>query len=387
MSTPIHLRRTGFDPAPELRELAGEPGMPLIMSQFGPARLAVRHADVRAVLSDTTAFSNKAERRLNLEEARAGGDESFEDAPGFLLGLDPPEHTVLRRMLTPEFTVRRMKRVEPRVHEIVTDLLDAVEKSGPPAELVADFALPVPSLVICELLGVPYEDAGWFQSRSTGQLDLALTLDERARNGRELGEYIGELVDRQRADPGDNLIGMLLREHEVSREEVIGVASLLLIAGHETTANMLSLGTLILLRNPDQLALLRDDPSAVDAAIEELLRYLTVAHSTIARDVLVDVKVGDQQLHAGEVVLCSLTLANRELSDTFDITRAPSPHAAFGHGAHHCLGAPLARMELRIAFPALLRRFPGLRLAVPDGEIVFADNTPVHGIKTLPVTW
>ena len=383
MTVPLEMTRDRFDPSPDLRALAAQPGLPRITSLFGPARLAVRHEDVRAVYGNSVEFSNGAQNRLE-------GSENV----GFLLGYDPPAHTRLRRMLTPEFTLRRMRAIRPRIEEIVEEALSAMAAAGPGVDLVAEFALPVPSLVICELLGVPYEDRDTFQSLTSRQLDFAVPLEERTAAGEEMGQYLAGLVRRHLDAPGEDLIGALIRLHgdDLSFEELVGLASMLLIAGHETTSNMLGLGSLLLLENPAQLALMRDDPEVVEGGVEELLRYLSVVHFGLPREVVTEISVGGDVLSPGELVLCLIILANRDPAlvpdaDRLDVTRKPMPHIAFGHGIHHCVGAPLARLEMGIAFPALLRRFPTLRLAVPAAEIAFRTTSPVYGVTALPVAW
>ncbi|WP_433782500.1 cytochrome P450 [Actinomycetospora sp. CA-101289] len=391
---PRHMQRDRFAPVPETQAARDEPGFPTIRTAFGStARLVTRYADVREVLGDAERFSNAGLPRLPTPDGPDGEDD-VDPRAGNLLATDPPEHTRLRRLLTGEFTVKRIRRLEPRIAEIVDDHLDAMAAAGPPADLVSAFALPVPSLVICELLGVPYGDRDEFQGRAARQVDLSLPLEERGRVAVESRRYMGELVDRARAEPGDDMLGMLIREHgeEITRSELIGIASLLLIAGHETTANMLGLGTLALLRAPDQLALVRDEPGAVAPAVEELLRFLSVVHSGIPRTVRHDTTVGDEPVSAGDLLVLSLPAANRDPAavdhpDDLDVTRAVAPHVAFGHGVHHCLGAPLARAEMAVAFPALLRRFPTLALGTPYEEIEFRSATVVHGLRALPVTW
>ncbi|GAB3153450.1 cytochrome P450 [Microbispora hainanensis] len=393
MSPPLHMRRDGFHPAPELSALRNDEGVARIRTVFGSdAWLVTRFEDVRTVLSHPELYSNALVPPLRPPGAPPPSPEEVaEMRAGNLLGSDPPEHTRLRRMLTAEFTVRRMRRLEPRVQQIVDDHLDAMERGGPPADLVTDFALPVPSLVICELLGVPYADRAGFQDTSTRILDVSLSPDERAAAASESRAYIASLIKMFRKDPGEDLLGMLVREHgdELSDTELSGIGSLLLLAGHETTANMLSLGTFALLRHPDQLALLRDEPDRVDAAVEELLRWLSIVHSGTIKLTTTEVRLGGQTIGAGETVICSLPAANRDPGlfsnpDELDIRRDAIGHVAFGHGIHHCLGAPLARMEMRIAFPALLSRFPGLRLA---GEPQFRSMTVVHGVTTMPIAW
>ena len=393
---PLHMRREGFDPVREMTALRDDEGVRQVETAFGmPAFLVARHADVKAVLADSARFSNDSRRAFDAPGAPKLSDEERDRMrAGNLLGVDPPEHTRLRRMLTPEFTVRRMRRLEPRIVEIVDDHLDAMEKAGPPCDLVADFALPIPSLVICELLGVPYEDRAEFQARTSKLLDISLPMEERLDLGRESREYMADLVARAQAEPGEDMLGMLVREHghDLTTDELIGIAGLLLIAGHETTSNMLGLGTLALLRHPDQLALVRDDPSAVAPAVEELLRFLGIVHSGIPRTTTQDVEVGGVAIPADSLVILALASANRDPrfladGDRLDVTRDAAGHVAFGHGVHHCLGAPLARMEMRIAFPALLRRFPGLALAVPFDEVGFRAFHFIYGLRSLPVTW
>jgi cytochrome P450 len=202
------------------------------------------------------------------------------------------------------------------------------------------------------------------------------------------------LVERARRDPGEDILGMLVRQHgdELSDDELIGIAGLLLLAGHETTSNMLGLGVLALLRHPDQLAAVRDDPAAVGSAVEELLRWLSIVQNAIPRITTTAVEIAGVQIPAGELVFASLPSSNRDPDfidspDTLDIRRGAPGHLAFGHGVHHCLGAPLARMEMRIAFPALLRRFPRLALAEPFEEVQYRSFHFIYGLRSLAVTW
>jgi cytochrome P450 len=297
-------------------------------------------------------------------------------------------------MLTGEFTVRRMKRLEPRIVAIVEQQLDEMEAAGPPADLVAHFALPIPSLVICELLGVPYADREDFQRRSARQLDLSIPIPERLELAREGRAYMAALVTGARRNPGEDMLGMLVREHghELTDDELRGIASLLLLAGHETTSNMLGLGTLALLRHPEQLAAVRDDADAVGPAVEELLRWLSIVHSAIPRITTTDVEIAGVPIPAGQLVFVSLPSGNRDPGfidspEMFDIRRGAPGHLAFGHGVHHCLGAPLARMEMRIAFPALLRRFPNLALAEDFSDVQFRSFHFIYGLRSLEVTW
>jgi cytochrome P450 len=390
---PLHMRRDRFDPVEEMTRIREDEGVRELETGYGArAYMVTRYADVREVLADGGRFSNAGAFRPP-DDTRTDAERE-RDRAGNLLAYDPPEHSRLRRMLTPEFTVRRMRRLEPRIVEIVDDHLDALARSGPPADLVSGFALPIPSLVICELLGVPYADREEFQDRTGQLLDLSLELDLRRRLARENREYMSALVAQAQADPGEDMLGMLVREHghDLTTDELIGIGELLLIAGHETTSNMLGLGTLALLRHPEQLALVRADPAATAPAIEELLRWISIVHTGVVRTTTNEVEIAGTRIGAGELVFCALPTANRDpalLADPerLDVRRGAPGHLAFGHGVHHCLGAPLARMEMRIAFPALLRRFPQLALAVPYEELSFRAYHFVYGLRALPVTW
>lgn len=390
------MRRDAFDPVAELGEIRRDDGVRSVVNAFGmQVFLVTRHDDVKAMLSDHERFSNARPPGFVMPGAPEVSDEEVASArAGNLLGLDPPEHQRLRRMLTPEFTIRRIKCLEPRITEIVTEHLDAMESAGAPVDLVESFALPIPSLVICELLGVPYGDRADFQERSGRQLDLSLPISERLELQRASRAYMHSLVTRARTNPGDDILGMLIREcgDELTDDELVGIAGLLLLAGHETTSNMLGLGTLALLRNPDQLAAVRDEPDAVGPAVEELLRWLSIVQTSIPRITTTDVEVAGVQIPAGQLVFASLPSGNRDPGfidspDVLDIRRGAAGHLAFGHGVHHCLGAPLARMEMRIAWPALLRRFPDLALAEDFADVGFRSFHFIYGLRSLMVKW
>jgi cytochrome P450 len=393
---PLHMRRDAFDPTPSLREIRKTTGVSTFVSAFGmDVFLVTRHDDIKDVLSDHERFSNGRPPGFVLPSAPTVPEEEQASArAGNLLGLDPPEHKRLRRMLTPEFTIRRMKRLEPRIVEIVDAQLDAMEDAGPPTDLVENFALPIPSLVICELLGVPSDDRADFQRRSARQLDFSVPIPERLELQRQGRAYMHSLVERSRRQPGDDILGMLVRDHgaELTDDELVGVAGLLLLAGHETTSNMLGLGTLALLRHPEQFAAVRDDPDAVGPAVEELLRWLSIVHSAIPRITTTNVEIAGVPIPAGQLVFVSLPSGNRDPDfidspEVLDIRRGAVGHLAFGHGVHHCLGAPLARMEMRTAFPAILRRFPNLALAENFSDVQFRSFHFIYGLKALEVAW
>ncbi|KAA8884485.1 cytochrome P450 [Nocardia colli] len=357
--------------------------------------LATGHATVRAILADPR-FSARAEL---LHSPLVDLGPLPPAPPGNFLNLDAPEHTRYRKLLAGKFTVRRMRLLTERIAQISTWHLDAIERAGGPVDLVTSFAYPVPALTICELLGVPETDRARFQ-RLVADLvtkfnDPALAPDERLEQGlstfEEAQEYLRDLVVAKRAAPTDDLLSDLTGT-DLTDLELAGVGVLLLIAGFDTTANMLALGAFALLSHPEQLAALRGDPDLADRAIEELLRYLTVAH-TATRSALVDVALADRVIKAGETVALSLQAADRDPTvfdqpDSLDLRRNAVGHLGFGHGPHQCLGQQLARVELRTALTALTTRFPTLRLAIPADEIRTRANTlGVHGVPNLPVTW
>lgn len=309
---------------------------------------------------------------------------------GFFMRMDPPDHTRYRRLLAGQFTMRRMKQLEPRIEQLTMGLLDDMERKGPPADLVQAFAQPLPALVICELLGVPYADRDRFQRNGATITRREGTPEGMAAAVRDMKEYLGALVAHKRAEPADDLLSGLVTSEELSDSELVGTALLLLVAGHETTLNMLALGTFALLCNPAELAVLRDDPAVAASAVEELLRYLSITEVQV-RTALEDVELDGHRIKAGDSVVLSLLAANRdperfENPDALDVAHKASGHLAFGHGIHQCLGAQLARNEIRIAIPALLRRFPQLRLDAPPQEVPLRSDT-FYGVHELPVSW
>ncbi|MFB4289995.1 cytochrome P450 [Nonomuraea sp. ATR24] len=380
-----------FDPAPALTALRAERPIARLATPEGAPGvwLATGYGAVRQILADPR-FSSRYE---TLYHPLMGGH--LPPAPvGDLTGMDAPEHTRFRKLLTGRFTVRRMNLLTERVTELTRERLDVMERQGPPADLLDVFARPVPALMICELLGVPYEDRDRFQdqTRTLADAGTAEAAEAQYTAFAELGVYLRELALAKRAQPTDDLLSDLARGGELDDDELGGVAAFLLSAGLDTTANMLALGTYALLRNPAQLAALRADPGLIGGAVEELLRYLSIAALGM-RGVREDVELDGVQLQAGDTVVVALDVANRDPAkfpdpDLLDLRRATAGHLAFGHGVHQCLGQQLARVEMRVAFPALLARFPGLRLAVPEHEVrTRTDPTQVQGVISLPVTW
>jgi cytochrome P450 len=345
---------------------------------------------VRAVLADPR-FSSRKELMRHHPTIDYGDIEVPPAPPGEFLLMDEPQHSRYRKPLVGKFTVRRMRLLAERVEQITAEHLDAMEKAGPPADLVTAFAKPIPAIVICELLGVPYEDRGLFQDNIDKFLGGEVGDEELYAAYTATQQYLAELVAAKRANPTDDVLSDLL-DSDLTDEELQGMALILLSAGFDTTANMLALGTFALLRNPEQLAALRTDPTLIDPAVEELLRYLSVAKQ-FHRVALEDIELGGHTIPAGTTVILSLNTANRD-PDRFpnphvlDLHRQDGGHLAFSHGIHQCLGQQLARVEMRVAFPALVNRFPTLRLAVPDEEVDLRPETAdIYGVKSLPVTW
>ncbi|KAA6214524.1 cytochrome P450 [Streptomyces albofaciens JCM 4342] len=386
-------RRTGcpFDPPAGLTAPDDRPLRRMRYADGHIGWLATSHAAARAVLSDPR-FSARYEL-LHLPVPMPGMEGMTQvppASPGDFLGLDAPEHTRFRRLLTGKFTVRRMRQLAERVEGFTHECLDAMEQAGPVVDLVEAFARPVPALMICELLGVPYADRDRFQGHVATVFDQTSDAEARGAAFAAVGQFIGELVAAKRAEPTDDLLSDLTTS-DLTEEELIGVGGVLLAAGLDTTANMLGLGTFALLSNPGQLDALRADPGLAEQTVEELLRYLSVA-DPIARAALEDVEIEGQLVRAGETVTVSVQAANRDPlkfpePDRLDIHRRATGHLSFGHGPHQCLGQQLARVEMTVAFPALFARFPTLRLAVPPQEVPLRDRANIYGVISLPVTW
>jgi cytochrome P450 len=357
---------------------------------------ASRHADVRTVLTDPAFSANRAADNFPNPTGRRFRREDRKFAPTLIM-LDPPEHGPARRAVVGEFTVKRLAALRPRIQEIVDEHLDAMlANEDRKADFVAEFALPVPSLVICELLGVPYDDHDFFQSASKTLLSQKSTMDEVRSASDALRDYLDKLVTLKETDPTDDLIGrQIVRHREEGTEDhdaLVSLSVLLLIAGHETTANMISLGTVALLQRPDQIEQLRSDPSKTLGAVEELLREFTIAEFVTSRIAVRDTVVGGVEVKAGEGVLTLGNAANHD-PDVFtdphdiDINRGARNHIAFGYGAHQCLGQNLARVELQVVFDTLFARVPTLRVDAPMSELSFKDNATVYGLHSLPVSW
>ncbi|MFJ4188922.1 cytochrome P450 [Kitasatospora sp. NPDC089509] len=352
--------------------------------------LLTRHQDIKAVLADPR-FSSDA-THPGFPFLSAGARQLATGQPTFIR-MDDPEHARLRRMLTGEFMIKKVEALRPEIQRIADELIDKMTADGRThADLVRDFALPLPSLVICLLLGVPYQDHDFFQECSRVLLRRESPADEVAAAQARLVDYLNRLTETKRTHPDDGILSRLVERGELNTEEIGAMGRLLLVAGHETTANMTALSVLALLRNPDQLDHLRRHPEAVPGAVEELLRYLTIIQSGLTRVATEDVEVAGTTIRAGEGVICMVSTANRDENefpggDALDLTRDARRHLAFGFGVHQCLGQPLARLELQIALDTVLRRLPELRLAVPFEEIPFRADMLIYGVHELPLAW
>ncbi|MGW1108979.1 cytochrome P450 [Streptomyces sp. NPDC002540] len=386
-----------FSPDPEFRRLRAEHPISRIPLNGGDeVWLITRFDDARKVLADPRFSSELTPDGIVLPdmENRTLADELRSRQPGTFIEYDPPGHTRLRQMVAGEFSARRMAELRPRVEEIVTERLDAMQAAGPTVDLVEMFALAVPSKVTCELVGVPAESRFDFPRLTRIMTDVMSDLETLIEARDTLRAGMRELVTHNRQNPGDNLLGRLIRRHgdNVTDEELVGIGNLLLVAGHETVAHMLGIGTVALLQHPEQLKMLRTGDENVENAIDELVRWVSIPNHGEIRTATDDVTISGARIRKGEHVLVSLPSANRDESrfpdaDRLDFTRPPRTHLAYGHGVHYCVGVPLARLEMHIAFPALLRRFPTLRLAIPFDDVPFRRSNITYGVHSLPVSW
>ncbi len=392
---PMDRDVTPFVPPSAITEVRStRPVSPMLFPDGHEGWLVTGYEAVREALADTRFSSRQDLGILHVPYPTPGMPEQTEPSPqepGVFLSMDPPDHTRLRRKLTGAFTVRRMKALEEGIIAITERQLDELAALTPPVDLVAEFALPVPSLVICELLGVPYADRGTFQTNSSRMMERDITLEDKMAAYTAIYTYLTELITTKRADPTDDLLSDLARDEDLSVPELVGMAFLLLLAGHETTANMLALGTFALLEHPEQLAALRSAPELIPDAVEELLRYLAVA-DVFFRYAAEDIEFHGETIRKGSTVILSLLAGNHDPAkfadaDKLDVHRNARGHLAFGHGIHQCLGQQLARIEMRAGFEGLLRRFPAMRLAVPADEVRLRTDMNIYGVHALPVTW
>jgi len=386
----LPLERGGcpYDPPPAQRGM--EPIAPLTYPDGAVGWFVTGYHEARAILADKRVSSRSELLHVPIDLGPMPPRKPAD--PGVFTGMDDPDHHRYRKLLTGAFTVHRMRLLEDRVAEIVDEHLAAMAAGDGAVDLVEAFARPVPSLVICELLGAPWERRDEFQRHSAVMFSSDAAVDDRLAAGQGVVAFIADLVKQKRAEPGDDLLSDLVASGELTDEELANIGMMLLVAGFETTRNMIALGTLVLLDNPDQLAKFQADPDLTANAVEELMRYLSVIHIGPIRTALEDIEIGGVTIKAGDPIAVSIPLANRDTAkfpdpDIFDLTRKATGQLGFGHGVHQCLGQQLARVEMRIALFRLFARFPGLRLAVPRSEIHSPDNASILGPTSLPVTW
>ncbi|KHL12509.1 cytochrome P450 [Mumia flava] len=381
------LRRDGLDPVPQLARTREVAPVKRLARLFGMnIWLVTGHTETQAVLADRTRYSNDI-RPLVGEVGASDGDI------GGLGFTDPPEHTRLRKLLTPEFTMRRLARLTPKIDEIVDHQLDVMEAKGPEVDLVADFAFAVPFLVICELLGLPDESRDEFFALGSARFDVSQGGVGSFGAISDSRVFLMDATKAQRDNPGDGLIGKLIEQvgDEISDYDLGGLADGVFTGGHETTASTIALGAMVLMNDGEARRRLIADATFADAVVEEMLRYLTVVQIAFPRFAKEDHALFGRQIRKGDVVVCSLSGSNRDGRTGADLESFnphrdwPVSHVAFGHGFHRCVGAELARMELRAAYPKLFQRFPNLRMACSPAELQFRQRSIVYGVERLPV--
>ncbi|MEV4442399.1 cytochrome P450 [Streptomyces sp. NPDC049577] len=381
-----------LDVDPMYAKLRQEQPVVRVSCPFGEdAWLVTSHADMKTILGD---------RRFSRALAAEHDESRLTPLPihTSILGMDPPEHTRVRRLLSRSFTEVRIERLRPKIEQVAARLIDGFMAADGPADLMEQFAVPLAGTVVCDLLGVPFEDQERFrQWLDAFSATTVMTAEETEEGTAALHGYIADLMHRRRAEPREDLISAMVRasdeEEKLSETELVELATVLLIAGHETVSSQLIDSLYVLLTHPEQLALLRRRPELMPTAIEELMRYVPlISHVTFARYAAEDVELSGTLVRAGESVLPAIPSANRDESvfedpDQFDITREENPHLGFGYGIHRCLGAPLARMELHVALESLLTRLPGLRFAEPVESLEWKDGMQVRSLLRLPVRW
>lgn len=357
------------------------------------AWLLTKHEHFRKVLLDHRFSGEFAHEDFpTVTEARQAIDK-LERA---FVGMDSPRHGHFRRMFTKEFTTKRMLALKPRIETLTDRLLDAMEAKGPPTDLVADLAVELPALVMCDLFGSPYEDRTYILKCAAGRHGLSQSAGEAAQSANDLVAYCRNLIDEKERNPADDMLSRVIQEHVVpgnlSRDDLADICSMILRAGHDTTTNMIALGALLLLEHPEQLELFKSDPALTDSAVEELLRFLSPVQFAPRRVALEDIEIDGSKIGKGDGVYAVSASANRDPDafhdpDRLDITRDASHHVTFGFGIHLCLGQGLARMELQVVFRKLFDRFPSLRVAEPVETLPFKYDSQIYGLYRLPVEW
>lgn len=375
---PRHSQLRRSDPVPEV-----------VLATGGPARLVTRYEDVKRIYADPV-FSRAEAVKPGQPTLRPGRQN-----PYLMLSMDPPAHTRIRTLVARAFTKRGVERMRPRVQEITDELVDAMMAQGTSVDFVETFAAPLPAIVISDLVGAPSRDHRQLRE----WMDIALSVTARGRDevraaAEQTAAYLGALIDAKRAEPADDLLSALIETHDedgdrLSEQELLYTTYIMLIGGYETTAGLLA-NSILTLHRHDALALLRDKPELIPNAVEEILRYVPIAKASLERVATEDVVLSGVQVPAGSLLIPLQYSANRDEAltpdpDRFDVTRTPVPHMAFGHGIHYCLGAQLARLELRTAYSTLLRRLPALRPV--ESGVMWKQGMITRAPATLPVTW
>lgn len=363
----------------------------------GMAMYVVGYEAAKEILGDHKRFVKDFRNTLPPEERPPAGSST--DMFGLLynnmLSADRPDHTRLRALVSKAFTNRQIQALAPRIQQIADQLIDDFEAAGE-VDLIDAYAFPLPIIVICELLGVPIEDRDKFRVWSHAFLGIAGDDGSYVGLMADFLRYIGQMIADRQAQPRDDLISGLVHAEEggqrLTMQELYSMIALLIVAGHETTVNLIGNGVLALLQHPEQTAVLRRDPSLIDGAIEEFLRYAGPVEMGTTRYAAEDVEIGGQLIRRGTAVVVVLAAADRdsavfEHAAELDVTREPNKHLAFGYGVHYCLGAPLARLEAKIAFNTLLKRIPTMQLGVPAARLRYNESRIVRGLLRLPVCW
>jgi len=373
--------------------MAGSPVFRVALVTGNEAYAVTGYENIRKLLMDP---------RVSSSRKHEGFPFYFHAPPEFrtetsFIGYDAPEHTTTRRKAAVTFTNRRVQLLREKIAVNVDERLDALEAAGPPADLHEIVSLPVPMTMICELLGIPYQDHGFFAAHGTNLLGGHSTAEQRQAAMVEVGRYLEGLVELKEREPGDDLISRAIAAYRESGEDystrdLVNLCRLLMNGGHETTANMISLSTMALLANPEQLDRFKADPDLIVPAVEELVRYITIGDLAVPRVALEDIEIEGVTIPKGAGILCLGLTANRdpavfEHPDELVLANGTRRHLGFGYGAHHCIGADLARLELQITLPKIFQRFPNLRLAVPQSQIRTKEGSVVYGVWELPVTW
>lgn len=382
-----------FAPPPEYKRLREETPITRVRLYDGRAAwLFTRYNDIRTVLAHPAVSAETLNPDFPFLNP---GDKVSKRAQSFQR-WDDPRHATRRRMLMPHFTIKRINAMRPRVAAMIDDIYDRMVATGPPLDFVEHMALALPSRVACELLGVDYTNHEFFESRFAVRLDRRATAESVEAANSEVRAFVDEVVRSKYGADKQDLFGQFVTQHvetgKVSHEDAVTDAVLLLLAGHETTANMIALGTLVLLRHPAQLARIQADKSLVPGAVEELLRFLTISQSMGVRVAKEAFEISGQRIEPGDGLIVPVAAGNWddsvfECPERLDVERDARGHLTFGFGPHVCLGQPLARMELNVVFSSLFDRFPGLRIDIPFEEVAFKFDAVFYGLHNLPVSW